>query len=91
MENKLSPRDEMLHIMKVIWGSRTQDMLDACRNMINTFEQKHGSDNIGLTLFEIEMTRQERLNELFKRTIPKIGDELKKTAENIVEQKKNKK
>ncbi len=81
--NKLSPRDEMLKIMKIIWGSRTQDMLDGCQNMINTFEKKHGSDNIGITLMDIEMTRQQRLNKLFNRTIPKIGEALKETAEKI--------
>ncbi len=88
MENKLSPRDQMLHIMKIIWSSRTDEQLDGCRNMIETFEKNNGSDNIGLTLLAIEMKRQERLNEMFKRTIPKIGDHLKETATKISKNKK---
>lgn len=34
--------------------------------MIKTFERANGSDNFGLTLMEIEMERQKRLNQLFK-------------------------
>lgn len=61
----LTPRDQMLHIMKTIWSSRSAEQLQGCRNMINTFEKKNGSDNIGLTLMEIEFIRQQRLNQLF--------------------------
>ena len=65
-EHKLSARDEMLHIMKIIWGSRTAEHLKGCEKMIETFEKKHGSNNIGLTLMSIEMTRQKRLNKMFE-------------------------
>lgn len=34
--------------------------------MIKTFEKNNGSQNIGITLLEIEFARQERLNGLFK-------------------------
>ena len=80
-ENKskqtLSPRDQMLHIMKVIWSSRSAEQLKGCRNMINTFEKENGSDNIGLTLMEIEFIRQQRLNQLFAN-MGKVQNALKK-------------
>ena len=65
-KQSLTPRDQMLHIMRTIWSSRTDDQLKACRRMIKTFERANGSDNFGLTLMEIEMERQKRLNQLFK-------------------------
>tara|TARA_R110000744_G_scaffold104220_2_gene199657 strand:+ start:2269 stop:2658 length:390 start_codon:yes stop_codon:yes gene_type:complete len=61
-----TPRDQMLHIMRTIWSSRTDDQLKACRNMIKTFERANGTENFGSTLMEIEMERQKRLNQLFK-------------------------
>jgi len=86
----ISARDEMLHIMRCIWGSRTKDKLDSCQNMINNYINKHGDTNIGVTLLDIEMARQTRLNGLFKN-MGLVQDQLQKDNENKrkkVEQKK---
>ena len=34
---EITPRDEMLHIMRVIWTSRKPEQLKGCQNMIDTF------------------------------------------------------
>lgn len=78
MTEKLNAKDEMLHIMKTIWTSRTSEHLKGCQKMIDTFEEKHGSDNVGLTLMEVEMTRQKRLNGLFAK-MGKAQQALKET------------
>jgi len=82
--------EEMLHIMNVIWSSRSKEQLDACDNMIKTFEKKHGSDNIGITLLSIEMTRQNRLNQLFAK-MGKVQQTLKETKGQQKEIKEGKK
>jgi hypothetical protein len=46
MTKKLHAKDEMLHIMKIIWTSRTNEHLKASQKMIDTFEKKHGSETI---------------------------------------------
>ena len=56
----LNANDSMIYIMKIIWSSRSQEQLEGCQNMINTFEQQYGEDNIGLTFLGIEMARQQR-------------------------------
>jgi hypothetical protein len=77
MESKeITPRDEMLHIMRVIWTSRKPEQLKGCQNMIDTFAKKHGENNIGITLMEIEMARQARLNVMLG-TMKKVQDKLK--------------
>ncbi len=73
--NELSPRDEMLHIMRTIWSSRKPEQLKGCQNMIDTFEKKHGEHNIGITLLEIEMARQTRLNVMLG-SMKKVQDAL---------------
>lgn len=74
----LNTNEQMIYIMKIIWSSRSQQQLEGCQNMINTFEQKHGEDNIGLTLLEIEMARQQRLNGLFAK-MGNVANTLKET------------
>lgn len=74
-KNELTPRDEMLHIMRTIWSSRKPEQLKGCQNMIDTFEKKHGEHNIGITLLEIEMARQKRLIGMFK-SMQKVQDAL---------------
>jgi hypothetical protein len=77
----ISARDEMLHIMRCIWGSRDKAKLDSCQNMINNYINKHGDSNIGVTLLDIEMARQTRLNGLFKN-MGLVQDQLQKDNEN---------
>ena len=76
----INARDEMLHIMRCIWGSRDKAKLDSCQNMINNYINKHGENNIGVTLLDIEMARQARLNGLFKN-MGLVGEQLKKDNE----------
>ena len=64
--------------MKIIWSSRSQEQLEGCQNMINTFEQQYGEDNIGLTFLGIEMARQQRLNGLFAK-MGNVSKTLKET------------
>jgi hypothetical protein len=90
MTKKLHANDEMLHIMKIIWTSRTNEHLKGCQKMIDTFEKKHGSENIGLTLMEVEMTRQKRLNGLFAK-MGKVQQTLKETQGKQMEYKKGNK
>ena len=90
MTKDLNAKDEMLHIMKTIWTSRTSEHLKGCQNMIDTFERKHGSENIGLTLMEVEMTRQQRLNGLFAK-MGKVANTLKETQGEQLEYKKGNK
>lgn len=86
----INARDEMLHIMNIIWTSRTAEHLKGCENMIKTFIKKHGSDNVGITLMEIEMSRQKRLNGLFAK-MGKVANTLKETQGEQLEYKKGNK
>ena len=44
--------------MKSIWTSRTEEQLKSCENMLRTYSNKVGEDNIGITLIEVEIERQ---------------------------------
>ena len=55
---KLSNKEEMIHIMRAIWTSRTDEQLESCENMLRTYSNKVGGDNIGITLIELEIERQ---------------------------------
>lgn len=60
----MTAKDEMIHICRTIWSSRTEEQLKGCRNMLKTYIKKHG-ENVGVTLIEVELARQTRLNGLF--------------------------
>tara|TARA_R110000803_G_scaffold59599_2_gene118375 strand:- start:10554 stop:10877 length:324 start_codon:yes stop_codon:yes gene_type:complete len=64
---KLNAKNEMLHILKTIWTSRTKEQISACENMLKTYTKKHGENNIGITFIEVELERQKRLNGLFAK------------------------
>jgi len=55
---KLSNKEEMIQIMTAIWTSRTEEQLKSCENMLRTYSNKVGGDNIGITLIEVEIERQ---------------------------------
>lgn len=55
---KLSNKEEMIHIMRAIWTSRTEEQLESCENMLRTYSNKVGGENIGITLIELEIERQ---------------------------------
>ena len=44
--------------MRAIWTSRTDEQLKSCENMLRTYSNKVGGDNIGITLIEVEIERQ---------------------------------
>lgn len=55
---KLSNKEDVIQIMKAIWTSRTDQQLKSCENMLRTYSNKVGGDNIGITLIEVEIERQ---------------------------------
>lgn len=54
----MNNKEEMIHIMRAIWTSRTEEQLKSCENMLRTYSNKVGGDNIGITLIELEIERQ---------------------------------
>tara|TARA_R110002074_G_scaffold360253_1_gene532940 strand:+ start:2110 stop:2298 length:189 start_codon:yes stop_codon:yes gene_type:complete len=54
----MNNKEEMIQIMKSIWTSRTEEQLKSCENMLRTYSNKVGEDNIGITLIEVEIERQ---------------------------------
>ena len=85
----INARDEMLHICKTIWSSRTPEQLEGCSNMLKTYIQKHGDENIGITLIELEIVRQTRLNGMFAK-IGMAQQKLKETKGKQLDIKKGK-
>ena len=55
---KLTNQEIMIQIMRSIWTSRTEKQLKSCENMLKTYSNKVGGDNIGTTLIEVEIERQ---------------------------------
>jgi len=85
----INDRDEILHICRTIWSSRTKEQLEGCSNMLKTYINKHGDENIGVTLIELEIARQTRLNELFSK-MGKVQEILKETKGKQLDIKKGK-
>ena len=54
----MNNKEEMIHIMRAIWTSRTEEQLESCENMLRTYSNKVGGENIGITLIELEIERQ---------------------------------
>tara|TARA_R100001015_G_C4618522_1_gene175014 strand:+ start:936 stop:1214 length:279 start_codon:yes stop_codon:yes gene_type:complete len=77
-KKQISARDAMLHICKTIWTSRTEEHIEGCENMLENYKKTHGDQNIGITLIELELARQRRLNKLFK-SMGKVQQALKDT------------
>ncbi len=74
---KLNPRDQMIHIINVIWTARSPEQLDACKKMFDNYKKQNGDENIGVTFIEVELSRQTRLNELFAK-MGKVQEALQK-------------
>ena len=55
---KITNQEVMIQIMRAIWTSRTEKQLRSCQNMLRTYSNKVGVDNIGVTLIEVEIERQ---------------------------------
>lgn len=54
----MTNKEEMIQIMTAIWTSRTKEQLKSCENMLITYSNKVGGDNIGITLIDVEIQRQ---------------------------------
>ena len=67
---KLNARDQMLHIINVVWTSRQPEQIKACEKMLKVYIKENGNENIGVTFIQVEISRQKRLNALFA----KMGD-----------------
>ena len=67
---KLNARDQMLHIINVVWTSRQGEQIKACEKMLEVYIKENGNENVGVTFIEVEISRQKRLNALFA----KMGD-----------------
>tara|TARA_R100001443_G_scaffold14704_1_gene24581 strand:- start:80 stop:358 length:279 start_codon:yes stop_codon:yes gene_type:complete len=77
-KKQIDARDAMLHICKTIWSSRTDEHIEGCENMLKNYKKTHGDQNIGITLIELELARQRRLNKLFK-SMGKVQQVLQET------------
>ena len=67
---KLNARDQMLHIINVVWTSRQGEQIKACEKMLDAYIKENGNENVGVTFIQVEISRQKRLNALFA----KMGD-----------------
>ncbi len=67
---KLNARDQMLHIINVVWTSRQGEQIKACEKMLEVYIKENGNENVGVTFIQVEISRQKRLNALFA----KMGD-----------------
>ena len=74
---KLNARDQMLHIINVIWTSRQTEQLKACEQMLETYIKENGNENIGVTFIQVELSRQKRLIGMFAK-MGNVQDALKK-------------
>ena len=77
MTKKININDEVVHICKSIWSSRTKEQMESCNNMVNTFTTKHAEHTGALMMLNIEVARQERLIKLMSR----MGEVQKKLEE----------
>ncbi len=86
-KKQINARDAMLHICKTIWTSRTAEHIEGCENMLKNYKKTHGDQNIGITLIELELARQRRLNGLFAK-MGKVQQALKETQGKQIDIKK---
>ena len=74
---KLNARDQMLHIINVVWTSRQTEQLKACEQMLETYIKENGNENIGVTFIQVELSRQKRLIGMLAK-MGNVQDALKK-------------
>ena len=74
---KLNARDQMLHIINVVWTSRQMEQLKGCEKMLDAYIKENGNENIGVTFIQVELSRQKRLIGMFAK-MGNVQDALKK-------------
>ena len=57
----ITAKDECVKICQTIWSCKNEEQKDACYNMFETYKKKHGDENVGITLIEIELARLEHI------------------------------
>lgn len=58
---KITARDECIKIIQTIWSCKNAEQKDGCYKMFETYKNKHGEENVGVTFIEIELTRLEHI------------------------------
>tara|TARA_R110001592_G_scaffold51906_1_gene159359 strand:+ start:91 stop:495 length:405 start_codon:yes stop_codon:yes gene_type:complete len=57
----ITAKDECVKICETIWSCKNPEQKDACYNMLKTYKDKHGDDNVGITFIQIELARLEHI------------------------------
>ena len=81
MGKKFTVKDECIKICEAIWSCQNDEQKDGCYNMLNTYIQKNGDENVGVTFIQLELARLEKTIIQMKARQEKMAEMQKKTAE----------
>lgn len=94
----LSAKDHCFKVIEAIWSCKDNEQKKGCYNMLETYKQRHGDENVGVTFIEIELRRLEaliiKMEERQKRQqelLAKREEEVKKEANERAQKEKKEK
>lgn len=78
---EITVKDECIKICEAIWSCQNDEQKDGCYNMLNTYIQKNGNENVGVTFIQLELARLEKTIIQMKARQEKMAEMQKQSAE----------
>ena len=59
-KKEITARDHCFKVIDTIWSCKNEEQKNGCYKMLETYKQKHGDENVGVTFIELELRRLEK-------------------------------